>query len=141
MVQALTDEDQKDAAALLSQAYSASARSCKELWDQSFIGSVPIAELSLSGASGVVDVGADVVTLLSDLLNAAPDPTVVGVDRSEGMIVQGPVRIPAVSHHFPHALFVHFLIGPVAEHKLVIGVAVVPHDACLRSSNCFRPRF
>jgi hypothetical protein len=39
-VQAPTDEDKNDAAALLSQAYSGSARSYKELWDQSSIGSV-----------------------------------------------------------------------------------------------------
>lgn len=89
-------QNETDVTKLLSRTYSVNAQSYKELWApiiHRFSRSI-LAELPLSGARQVVDIGAGVGTLLPDLSNAAPDALVVGVDRSEGMIAEGPVDIP-----------------------------------------------
>ncbi len=85
-----------DRVGVLAESYSAMADAYEELWApvlnpyaRRLIGMLPLA-----GAARVLDLGTGVGTLVPDLREAAPSATVIGVDRSEGMLANAPQGFP-----------------------------------------------
>lgn len=83
--QGLTVEEQVDA---LADLYSARARSYDTLWSPVIrpVGERMLGRLPLKEARDVIDVGTGAGALLPSIRKAAPNATVLGVDRSEGML-------------------------------------------------------
>lgn len=74
--------------AILAERYSQRAEAYDELWSPVIrpAGERLITQLSLSSAQSIVDVGTGAGALLPAIRLAAPGATILGVDRSEGML-------------------------------------------------------
>jgi ubiquinone/menaquinone biosynthesis C-methylase UbiE len=80
--------------ALLTQKYSAEAGIYERCWAAGLreMGRALLDRLDLDGVRAVLDVGAGVGALLGDISERAPEATVVGSDRAEGMVARAPRR-------------------------------------------------
>lgn len=98
MTSELTGDEQT---AILADRYSQIADAYDELWSPIIrpAGERLVRHLSLSSARTVVDVGTGAGALLAAIRLAAPFATIVGVDRSEGML-----RLARQKHSAPLAL-------------------------------------
>ena len=81
----LTEDEQT---AILAERYSQRAEAYDQLWSPVIrpAGERLIRHLPLKGASCIIDVGTGAGALLPAIRRAAPDATILGVDRSEGML-------------------------------------------------------
>jgi SAM-dependent methyltransferase len=80
----------------LSARYAREARAYKELWAPVLrpLGTRLVGELRGSTAKRILDIGAGTGSLLSALREAFPEASVVGVDRSPGMLALAPRDTP-----------------------------------------------
>ena len=87
--------------AILADRYSQRADAYDQLWSPVIRppGELLISQLSLSAAKCIIDVGAGAGALLPAIRRAAPNATILGVDRSDGML-----RIARHKHSGPLAL-------------------------------------
>ena len=81
----LTAEEQT---AILANGYSLRAEAYDELWSPIIrpVGERLIRELSLKAARSIIDIGTGVGALLPAIRQAAPRATILGVDRSDGIL-------------------------------------------------------
>jgi ubiquinone/menaquinone biosynthesis C-methylase UbiE len=81
----LTGEEQT---AILAERYSARAEAYDELWSPVIrpAGERLIRQLSLMAVSSIIDVGTGAGALLPAIRRAAPSASIIGVDRSDGML-------------------------------------------------------
>src|SRR5260370_3769941 len=89
--------------ALLAERYSQRADAYDQLWSPVIRppGELLISQLSLSAAKRIIDVGTGAGALLPAISRAAPTATVLGIDRSAGML-----RLARHKHAGPLALLV-----------------------------------
>ena len=82
----------------LANHYSGAAESYERMWARVLhpVSRQLLDRLPLTGARHVLDVGTGVGTLLPTLQERAPDATVVGVDRSPGMVGRASTAFPRV---------------------------------------------
>jgi SAM-dependent methyltransferase len=87
-----------DSVHTLAKHYSSAAEAYERMWAGVLhpVSRQLITRLPLAGARRVVDVGTGVGTLLPGLAELAPEATVVGIDRSPGMIGRAPATFPRV---------------------------------------------
>jgi ubiquinone/menaquinone biosynthesis C-methylase UbiE len=87
-----------DSVRVLADHYSGSAGAYQRLWAEVIkpVSRQLVGRLPLAGAGLVLDVGAGVGTLLPLLQETAVRATVVGMDRSVGMIGRAPTAFPRV---------------------------------------------
>lgn len=87
-----------DSVRALADHYSGAADAYQRMWASVInpVGRQLLDRLPLAGARRVLDVGAGVGTLLPTLREKAPEATVVGIDRSVGMISRAPAGFPRV---------------------------------------------
>lgn len=87
-----------DSVRALARHYSGAAENYERMWAGVLHPASRrlIDRLPLAGAHRVLDVGTGVGTLLPALQERAPDATVVGVDRSPGMVGRASARFPRV---------------------------------------------
>lgn len=85
-----------DSVRLLTNHYSGASAAYERLWAGVLhpVARRLVARMPLAGARRVLDVGTGVGTLLPALAERAPDATVVGFDRSRGMIGRAPATFP-----------------------------------------------
>jgi ubiquinone/menaquinone biosynthesis C-methylase UbiE len=81
----LTEEEQT---AILAERYSQRADAYDKLWSPVIrpVGERLIRQLSLKAARSIIDVGTGAGALLPAIRRAAPSATILGVDRSDGML-------------------------------------------------------
>jgi len=94
----LTVSSVTDSVRILANHYSGAASAYERLWAGVIhpVARQLVARLPLAGARRVLDLGTGVGTLLPRLAEEAPDATVVGFDRSPGMIGRAPATFPRV---------------------------------------------
>src|SRR5260370_9384543 len=87
--------------AILADRYSQRADAYDQLWSPVIRppGELLISQLSLSAAKRIIDVGTGAGALLPAIRRAAPNATVLGIDRSAGML-----RLARHTHSGPLAL-------------------------------------
>ncbi len=100
----MTSADQLTAdeqSAILAERYTLRAEAYEALWSPVIrpVGERLLTHLPLSGARSVIDVGTGAGALLPLIQKAAPEATVLGVDRSAGML-----RLAKKKHPGPLAL-------------------------------------
>lgn len=81
----LTEDEQS---AILAERYSQRADAYDQLWSPVIrpAGELLIKQLSLTAARSIIDVGTGAGALLPAIRRAAPNATILGVDRSDGML-------------------------------------------------------
>jgi ubiquinone/menaquinone biosynthesis C-methylase UbiE len=130
----LTGEEQT---AILAERYSQRAEAYDQLWSPVIrpVGERLINQLSLGAVRSIIDVGTGAGALLPAIRRAAPNATILGVDRSDGML-----RIAREKHTGSLALMdVQKLALPANRFDAAVVAFVLFHvpnpERCLREVN------
>jgi ubiquinone/menaquinone biosynthesis C-methylase UbiE len=130
----LTEDEQT---AILAERYSQRAEAYDQLWSPVIrpAGELLIRQLSLTAARSIIDVGTGAGALLPAIRRAAPNATILGVDRSDGML-----RLARQKHSGSLALMdVQNLALSANRFDVAVVAFVLFHvpdaDRCLREVN------
>jgi ubiquinone/menaquinone biosynthesis C-methylase UbiE len=130
----LTEDEQT---AILAERYSQRAEAYDKLWSPVIrpAGESLIRQLPLKAASSIIDIGTGAGALLPSIRLAAPNATILGVDRSEGML-----RLARDKHTGAVALMdVQKLALPTNRFDVAVVAFVLFHvpspERCLREVN------